>query len=103
MTPPSKINQSPLSQADLRDGPESPTQPGVYWFQSETTSRALMVDVRMMNGQLMEWWPNQDVPVTNLKGFWRGPIPPSSGPRSQWTVRTVRRRSNIKCTLEWYR
>lgn len=64
----------------LRGGPESPTQPGVYWFQSETTSRALMVDVHLKDGKLTEWWCNQDVPVTNLKGIWRGPIPPSTGP-----------------------
>ena len=56
MSPPSKINESS----------ESPTQSGVYWFHSETMSRALMVDVRMTNGQLMVWWPNQDEPVANL-------------------------------------
>jgi hypothetical protein len=60
-----------------------PTQPGVYWFQPETMPRALMVEVRMMNGQLMVWWPNQDEPVANLKGHWRGPIRPSSGPGSR--------------------
>jgi hypothetical protein len=38
-----------------------------------------MVDVRMTNGQLTVWWPNQDVPRTNVKGgIWRGPISPSS-------------------------
>jgi hypothetical protein len=39
-----------------------------------------MVEVRVTNGQLTGWWPNQDVPVTNLKGVWRGPILPFSGP-----------------------
>ena len=82
MSPASKINQPSFSEADLRGDSDSPTQPGAYWFQSETTSRALMVDVRLKDGELTVWWPNQDVPVTTLKGIWRGPIPPSSGPRS---------------------
>ena len=73
MSPPSKINESS----------ESPTQSGVYWFHRETMSRALMVDVRMTNGELMVWWPNQDQPVAKLKGHWRGPIPPSTGPGSR--------------------
>lgn len=71
------------SLSHFRGGPESPTQPGAYWFQSETTSRELIVEVRVTNGQLTVWWPNQDVPVANLKGRWRGPIPPSSGPGSR--------------------
>ena len=62
---------------------ESPTQVGTYWFQSETTSRTLMVDVRVTNEQLTAWWPNQDEPVANLKGRWRDPIPPSTGPESR--------------------
>jgi hypothetical protein len=80
MSPPSKINELSPPEADLRSSLESPTQPGVYWFQSETTSRAVMVDVRMTNGELMVWWPNDDQPVTKLKGCWRGPIPPSTWP-----------------------
>jgi hypothetical protein len=62
----------------VRGDPESPMHPGVYWFQGETRSRALMVGVRLKDAKLTVWWPNQDVPVTNLKGVWRGPIPPSS-------------------------
>ncbi len=42
-----------------------------------------MVEVRETNGQLTVWWANQDELVTNLKGHWRGPIPPSSGPGSR--------------------
>ena len=83
MSQASKINQSSLPEADLRGGPESPTKPGVYWFQSEPMSRALMVEVRVTNGQLTMGWPNQDEPVANLKGRWRGSIPPSSGPGRQ--------------------
>jgi hypothetical protein len=69
-----------FSEADLRSGTESPTKPGVYWFQSETMARALMVEVRVMNEELTVWWPTQDKPVAHLNGCWHGPIPPSSGP-----------------------
>jgi hypothetical protein len=79
MSPPLKINQSSPSEADLRSGSELPTQPGIYWFQNETTSMPLMLEVPVTNGQLAVWWPNQNVPVANLKGRWRRPIPPSSG------------------------
>ena len=89
MSQASKINQSSLSEADLRNTTESPTKPGVYWFHSETASRPLMVEVRMTNGQLTVWWPNQNAPVANLKGRWRGPIPPSSGPAYFWIIRMV--------------
>jgi hypothetical protein len=65
---------------------EPPTQAGAYWFQPETTSRALMVDVRMTNGALTVWWPTDDQPVGKLKGRWRGPIPPSSGPGSRQII-----------------
>jgi len=80
MSIPSKRNSASFSEADLRCGTESPTKPGVYWFQSETMARALMVEVRVMNGELTVWWPNQDKPVAHLNGCWHGPISPSSGP-----------------------
>jgi hypothetical protein len=53
-----------------------PTQPGVYWFHSVTTPWELLVDVYSKNGELSVCWLNQDPLVTNLKGFWRGPIRP---------------------------
>jgi hypothetical protein len=63
---------------------ESPTIPGVYWFQSDATARPVMVEVRLTNGELMVWWPpRQEEPVANLRGWWCGPIPPSSGPGSR--------------------
>jgi hypothetical protein len=62
---------------------EPPTKPGVYWFQPETMPRALMVDVHVRDGQLTVWWPNETQQVAKLKGRWRGPIPPSSGPGSR--------------------
>jgi hypothetical protein len=80
MSIPSKRNSASFSEADLRSGTESPTKPGVYWFQSETMARALMVEVRVMNGELTVWWPNQDKPVAHLNGCWHGPISSSSGP-----------------------
>lgn len=86
LSPTTKINQSSLSEGDLRGGPESPTKPGLYWCQNETTSRALMLEVRVTHGELTVWWLNQDEPVANLKGRWRGPIPPSSGPGSHETL-----------------
>jgi hypothetical protein len=40
-----------------------------------------MVDVRMTNGELMvQWLTRPDEPVAKLKGWWCGPISPSSGP-----------------------
>jgi hypothetical protein len=83
MSIPSKHNSASFSEADLGRGTASPTKPGVYWFQSETMARALLVEVRAMNGELTVWWPNQDTPVADLTGCWHGPISPSAGPGSQ--------------------
>jgi hypothetical protein len=80
MSIPCKSNSASFSKADLASGTESPTKPGVYWFQSRTMARALMVEVRVMNGELTVWWPTENKPVTHLTGCWHGPIPPSSGP-----------------------
>jgi hypothetical protein len=62
---------------------EPPTKPGNYWFKREPASRAIMVDVRVTDGQLTVWWPNQDQPVAKVRAHWRGPIPPSTGPGSR--------------------
>ena len=78
MSPASQINQSSPSETDFHGGPEAPTKPGVDWLHSETTSRALLVEVRVTNGELTVWWHNENHPVTTLKGHWRGPIPRSS-------------------------
>ena len=61
-----------MTEEDCLGDNESLTKPGVYWFQSGTTSRALMVEVRLTNGEFTVWWPNQDTPVATLKGHWRG-------------------------------
>jgi len=76
-------NLNPSSPAEIQWSTEPPTEPGTYWFKRESFFRAIMVEVRVTNGQLTVWWPTQDVPVTTLKGVWRGPIPPSSGPGSR--------------------
>jgi hypothetical protein len=59
---------------------KSPTKPGWYLFQDDPPLREVMLQVRETNGRLTVWWPNFDQPVAKLKGHWRGPIPPSSGP-----------------------
>ena len=81
MPMPSRSTAS-FPEADLRNGTESPTKPGVYWFQSETMAKALMVDVRVIDGELTVWWPTCDKPVTHLKGCWQ-PIPQSTRPGIQ--------------------
>jgi len=77
------VTNTSAVEADRHGAMDSPTRPGVYWFQPEPLTRALMVEVRVTNGELTVWWPNQDEPVTNLKGRWRGPIPPSTRPGSR--------------------
>jgi hypothetical protein len=57
-----KFNPPSPVTADIQESTEPPTQPGAYWFQGEATSRALMVEVRMTNGQLTVWCPTK----TNL-------------------------------------
>jgi hypothetical protein len=73
-----------MIEADRPGTTDSPTQPGVYWFQRDALSRAVMVDVRITDGELMVGWLTRpDEPVAKLKGRWRGPIPPSTGPGSR--------------------
>jgi len=79
MSSTSKVNTPSPVAADIQWSTEPPMQPGAYWFQCEPTSRAMLLDVRMKDGAMMVWWPNDDQPVEKLKGRWRGPIPPSSG------------------------
>jgi len=43
----------------------------------------VMVEVRKINGQLMQYDFNRDEPVTSLKGEWSGPVKPFSGPLSK--------------------
>lgn len=80
MTPSS--NQK-ASQLHLPRHVAPPTQSGLYWFQGEMMHWEMMVHVRLTNGQLMVWWLNQDEPVANMKGAWRGPLLPFSDPDSE--------------------
>jgi len=61
----------------------SPSRRGWYWWERDDQSSAIMVEVRLANGELTGWWTNLDTPVTKLRGSWRGPIPPSTGPASR--------------------
>jgi len=60
-----------------------PTQPGAYWYLSETAQWEILVQVRVKDGELIVWLLKEDVPVATLNGRWRGPIPPSTGPGGQ--------------------
>src|SRR5438552_17128694 len=64
--------------ADIPWSTEPPTQPEAYWFQRESTSRMMLLEVRVTDGALTVRWPIEDQPVAKLQGGWRGPIPPSS-------------------------
>jgi len=57
-----------------------PTRPGAYWFQGQGMSPQVLVNVRRKNGELTGWLFGHDVPVAELNGYWRGPIPLSTGP-----------------------
>jgi hypothetical protein len=79
-SPPQVNNPSPVG-ADIHWTTEPPTKPGTYWLKFEPPSRAIMVEVSLIDGELMVGWPNIDQPVAKLSAAqWRGPMPPSSGP-----------------------
>ncbi len=76
--PDEKQSLPPLEQLS---GP--PTQPGWYWWSDNRASRGIMVEVRLIDGQLkMQRFYQGDVPVSDAKGYWRGPLRPSTGPGS---------------------
>ena len=64
---------------------DTPTQPGTYWHRETPIDKSDTVHVHADDGQLMVTVNSTtpDVPVANLTGYWRGPIPPSSGPGSR--------------------
>jgi len=47
-----------------------------------------MVQVRLTEGELTVWWPNQDTPVATLAGYWEGPIPPTYEPLGKTLIRS---------------
>jgi hypothetical protein len=85
MSSPPQVNTPSPKGADIPWTTEQPTQPGTYWFKREPTSRAVMMDVGETDGALTVTvqWSEPDQPVATLKGQWRGPMPPSSGPGSR--------------------
>jgi len=80
-----KVNKPSPRATDSHWSTEPPTQPGCYWFRRDPPSRDMMVQVRETDGALTVTvqWSEPDQPVATLKGQWRGPIPPSSGPGSR--------------------
>lgn len=77
-----RASNEKASQSPLQKDTAPPTQPGVCWFRSETMPCEVPVAVCLKDGKLSAWWLNLDDPATNLKGVWRGPIPPFAGPDS---------------------
>src|SRR5215510_5897990 len=71
--------QQPLPPLEPLPGP--PTEPGWYWWSDDRASRGIMVEVKLIDGQLkMQRFYRDDVPVAAAKGYWRGPLRPSTGP-----------------------
>src|SRR5215472_8825178 len=60
----------PSSHRHPTTGPS--TRPGAYWFQDQTMSHAVLVNVRRKNGELTVLWIGLDVPLADLHGHWRG-------------------------------
>ena len=74
--------QQPLHPLEPLPGP--PTEPGWYWWSDVRASRGIMVEVKLIDGQLkMQLYFRDDVPVADAKGYWRGRLRPSTGPGSR--------------------
>jgi len=75
-----------LSLPPLEPLPGPPTQLGWYWCSDDRASRGILVEVKLIDGQLkVQRFYRDDEPVTEAKGYWRGPLGPSSGPGSRYT------------------
>src|SRR5262249_43792008 len=68
-----------------------PTQPGAYWYRPVGLAHVLLVEVRLTEGELTVWWADRPIAIAKLTGYWRGPIPLSTGPGSSQTVRSYPR------------
>ena len=51
-----------------------PTKPGVYWFHREKALRSEIIDVRRRGRRLVVHLDERYLPVTEVRGLWRGPI-----------------------------
>jgi len=60
-----------------------PTHPGVSWYRPVGLSSALRLEVCLTEGELTVWWADRPIAIAMLTGYWRGPIPPSTGPSSR--------------------
>ena len=73
----------PLPSPSLPRTTTSATRPGWYWWKRDPQSREIVVEVRLIDGQLIiHLYFRDDVPVADAKGYWRGPLRPSTGPGS---------------------
>jgi len=81
--PPRDIQQPlPFSPLDTLPGP--PTKPGWYWLSDDRAPRGIMVRVQLIEGELkVRLYFRDDVPVAETKGFWRGPLKPSTSPLNE--------------------
>ena len=72
-----RTSDEPTFPFPQHDSDSPPTGPGTYWFQRHPTSKAIMVEIRVTDGELMVYWPPaEDEPLAKLKGHWRGPVLP---------------------------
>lgn len=82
--PLSNMTRKPDEQQPLEPLPGPPTEPGWYWWSDVRASRGIMVQVRLIDGRLkMQRFYRDGVPVADAKGYWRGPLRPSTGPGSR--------------------
>ena len=83
LMPPREAQQA-LPFSPLKTLPGPPTKPGWYWLSDDRVSRGIMVRVMLIDGQLkVRLYFRDDVPVTEAKGFWRGPLRSSTGPLNE--------------------
>jgi hypothetical protein len=70
----STVPQYPIPAPPFGWGATPPANAGAYWFLSEDNMWAIVVDVSLKNGQLCLRWLDQEIPLTELRGLWRGPL-----------------------------
>ena len=80
--PPKPYTPQPLLPLARLPGP--PTAPGWYWFKGDVAEWEMLFEVQLIDGKLhmMKFYADH-VPVIDARGYWRGPVPPSSGPGSR--------------------
>jgi len=71
------IPQYPILSPPTGWGTTPPANAGAYWFLSENSMQPTVVDVSLNNGQFCVRWLDQDIPASELRGLWRGPLQPN--------------------------